>query len=337
MTRSRTVVSAAAAVVALGTVIALGAFFLGSAKAAVGPLPGEALLLPADAKFVGGIDVKRFVQSPFYVKYASPQAKGRPEAFRELEEKAGLNPERDIDQVVFAGTPPSGASRETGMVVAIGRFDRAKISRTIETEKKGVTSKTMQGVVVYLFGEGTRGSGALAFVDDRTLVMGSQAAVEAAVSSQGQGGKTLKQNAALMALLERVRPDATFWAVGDQSLFANMPQSVPGPGGSGQITLPGLRSLMVSGDVDPMVAVEITGEANDEAAAKNLADVVRGFLALASLQANQKPELKELASAISVTTDARQVHVNARVPYELLDSLQAPSQRRSQGAEDAAK
>jgi len=337
MTRSRTVVSAAAAVVALGTAVALGALFLGSAKAAVGPLPGEALLLPADAKFVGGIDVKRFVQSPFYVKYASPQAKSRPETFRELEEKTGLNPERDIDLVVFAGTPPSGASRETGMVVALGRFDRAKIARLIETEKKGVTSKSLQGVPVYLFGEGARGSGALAFVDDRTLVMGSQAAVEAAISSQSQGGKTLKQNATLMALLERVRPDATFWAVGDQSVFDNMPKSVPGPGGSGHITLPGLRSLTVSGDVDPMVAIEITGVADDEAAAKNLADVVRGFLALAALQANQKPELKELASAISVTTEAKQVHVNARVPYELLDALQPQQKRRAEGTEDSAK
>lgn len=337
MTRGRLVVSGAAAVVAVGAAVALGALFLDSAKAAVGPLPGEALLLPADAKFVGGIDVKRFIQSPFYSKYAGPHAKARPEAFRDLEEKTGLNPERDVDQVIFAGTP-GRTGRETSMVVALGRFDRAKISRWIEIEKQGVTSKNLQGVLVYLFSEGTRGASALAFLDDRTLVMGSQAAVEAAISSQSQGGRTLKQNATIMGLLERVRPDATFWAVGDQSVLDNMPKSVPAPGGSGsQITLPGLRSLTVSGDVDPMVAVEITGEANDETAAKNLADVVRGFLALAALQANQKPELKELASAVSVTTEAKQVRVNARLPYELLDSLQAPSERRHRGAEDGEK
>ena len=135
MTRGRSVVSAAAAVVVVGIAVAAGALFLGNAKAAVGPLPGDALLLPADSKFVGGIDVKRFVQSTFDTKYASPQAKNRPETFRELEEKTGLNPERDIEQLVFGGTPPGGAARESGIVVAIGRFDRAKISQTIETEK----------------------------------------------------------------------------------------------------------------------------------------------------------------------------------------------------------
>lgn len=327
MTRSRWVVSGAAAVVAVGMLAGAGAILVGSAQAAVGPLPGEALLLPADAKFVGGLDVKRFVQSSFYVKYAKEKkGGGRPESFRDLEEKTGLNPERDIETVIFAGSPGSG---KEGVVVATGRFDRAKISQVIETEKR-VTSKNVLGVPVYLFSEGSKGAGAVAFIDDRTLVLGTQAAVESAITSHSQGGKSLKSNATIMSLLEHVRPDATFWMVGDQSVLENMPKNIPNPGGGGgQITLPGLKNLTVAGDMEPMIAIEITGEANDEAAAKNLADVVRGFVALASLQANQKPELKELASAISVTTEARNVRLNARVPYELLDALQKPQPRQS--------
>ena len=91
--------------------------------------------------------------------------------------------------------------------------------------------------------------------------------------------------------------------------------------GQGSFSLPAMKSVVVTGDLDPMVAVEVTGEALDSKAAQSLADVVRGFVALASLQASQKPELKELASAVSVTTDAARVHVNLRVPYELIDSL----------------
>ena len=88
------------------------------------------------------------------------------------------------------------------------------------------------------------------------------------------------------------------------------------------MTLPALKSLTITGTLDPLVAIEITGAASDEAGAKNLADVVRGFAAIFALQANQKPELKQLASAISVTTETNQVHVNARFPYALLDALQ---------------
>lgn len=334
MSRSRLVVAAATAVVGVGAAVALGVSLLGSAKAAVGPLPGEALLLPADASFVGGIDVKRFTESAFYAKYASPRARSRPETFRELEEKTGLNPERDLDQIVMAGTPAGRAS--SGMVVALGRFDRAKLSLAIEAGKRA-SSKSVQGVTVYLFNENRGGAGALAFLDDRTLLLGSQAAVEQAIASAASGGKSLKQNEAIMRLLERVRPDATFWMVGDQSLLQNMPKELPaGPAGQ-QIALPGLRTLAVSGDLDPMIAVEISGEAVDEAAAKNLADVVRGFVALAALQANQKPELKELAAAISVTAEATSVRVNARVPYEVLDSLQAQAGEHRRPAENPAR
>jgi hypothetical protein len=112
--------------------------------------------------------------------------------------------------------------------------------------------------------------------------------------------------------------------VGDQSLLAGMPTSVPAPGASGEgatISLPALQSLTVTGDLDPEVSLAVTGEATDELAAKNLADVVRGFVALMSLQAQQKPELQRLASAVTVATEQNRVLVSARVPYELLDAL----------------
>jgi hypothetical protein len=328
MTRSRLVVLGATVVVAAGAMAALGALYLDPARAAVGPLPPQALSLPAGTRYVMGLDVKRFVASPLYAKYAAARTSNRPQAFEELEQKTGLNPERDLDQVYIAGNQAGVPGRSgDALVVVVGRFDRAKVARAIETEKRGVTSKTVEGTVVYLFNESAsgKGSGATAFLDDDTLVMGTQASVEQTVTARARGEAPLRNNAALLALLESVRPGSTFWMVGDQTLLSNMPKAIPGPGGPGtsqSIELPALKSLMVTGDLDPQVSLDITGEAADEPAAKNLADVVRGFVALASLQANQKPELKQLASAISVTTEASRVHVAARVPYEVLDSLQ---------------
>jgi hypothetical protein len=104
-----------------------------------------------------------------------------------------------------------------------------------------------------------------------------------------------------------------------------MPTSVPAPGATGDgatVNLPALQALTVTGDLDPQVSLNVTGEAKDELAAKNLADVVRGFVALMSLQAQQKPELQQLASAFTVATEANRVLVSARIPYEMLDALQ---------------
>jgi hypothetical protein len=313
MTPSRRVVFISTMVVALGVTAGLSAIFLDPARAAVGPLPAEGLLLPAEARFVMGVDVRRLTSSAFYKK----QRALRPDSFRDLEAKTGVDPERDVDTLLVAG-----GSGEQGLALFVGNFDRSRLAQVIETEKKGqVTWKSVSGTTVYLFREGEKGAGAAAFLDDRRVVLGSAEAVEAAVAANAQGGARLKGNAAIVALLERVKAGSTFWMVGDQTLLANLPKSVPMGSGGNAMTLPALRSVVVSGEVEPVVSVAITGDAADEAGARNLADVVRGLVAIMAMQGNQKPELKQLASAVSVTTEASRVQVNARIPYELIEAL----------------
>ncbi len=318
MSRSRQVVFTSMTVVIVGALAALGVLVLEPARAAVGPLPGEGLSLPADARFVAGFDVKRLTESPFYQKYA--QKGGRPDAFADVEARIGLNPERDLDQVLVAGQE---GNTGTGVAMVLGRFDRTKLMRMVEARKDEVTWKALSGTNVYLFKEGSRRAAALAFLDDRTLVIGTQAGVEATVASHTSGAAGLKGNKALLGLLEQVKPGSAFWMVGDQSLLKNLPNAIPAPqGGSGSVTLPNLQSLLVTGDLESAVSVSVTGETTDEAAAKNLADIVRGFAAFMVMQAAQKPELKDLGSAINVSTEGRRVLLSARFPYEMLDALE---------------
>ena len=329
MNRSRLVVAASTFVVAVGALAAMGALYLDPARAAVGPLPAEGLVLPADAQFVAGIDVRRFVASPFYGRFSETTSASRPQAFAEMEEKTGINPERDVDAIYMAGRKGPGKGRDgDGVVVVVGTFDRYKVQRAIETAGKDVSTLNYQGTSMYLFNEGSgkRKAGAVAFLDDRSLVMGSRTSVEQAIAAKATGQSGVRGNAAMIALLETVRPGSTFWMVGDQSVLSQMPKGLPAPGGDGAeagVSLPQLKTVVVTGDLDPVISIEATGEAADAGAAQNLADVVRGLVALASLQANQKPELKQLASAVSVTTDANKVHVQARFGYDLLDSLKA--------------
>jgi len=323
MSRSRWVLILAMSVVVLGVVAGTGAIWMSSARAAVGPLAGEALILPKDARFVMGFDVKRFAASPFYTKFATERGM-KPEALQQLEERTGLNPARDIDQIVIAGAGP-GRKGAPGLAVAFGRFDLYRLGRAIETDGKAQGS-SHEGVTVYTFAGDEPRTLAVAFLDESSLVFGAKDEVLAAISSRTRNETPLKGNTALMALVEKVRPGSTFWMVGDQSLLASLPTSLPAPGasadGAATMTLPSLTGLTVTGDLDPQVSLAIIGEAKDALAAKNLADVVRGLVAMASLQAQQRPELQQLASAVSVATEENRVLVNARFPYEMLEALQ---------------
>ena len=217
-----------------------------------------------------------------------------------------------------------GRKGSPGLAVAFGRFDLYRLGRAIETDGKAQSSNH-EGVTVYSFADDEPRALAVAFLDESTLVFGPNDQVLAAITSRTRNETPLKGNTALMALVEKVRPGSTFWMVGDQSLLASLPTSLPAPGasadGAASMALPALTGLTVTGDLDPQVSLAITGEAKDALAAKNLADVVRGLVAMASLQAQQKPELQQLASAVSVATEENRVLVNARFPYEMLEAL----------------
>lgn len=328
---------AATVVVVLGILAGLGAFVLDPARASVGPLPAAALVLPADARFVMGFDVKRFTSSPFYARYASRPGM-RPQAFTDLEQRTGLDAARDVDELIVSGT---GVGSDGDMVaLAIGRFDVGKIARALETAGK-VSAYRHEGSAVWAFaGDGPRGPAtALTSLGRDALLLGSQRRVETALANRKRGLTPLRANEMIVRLAERVRPGSTFWIVGDGSLLSSLPASLSASGApagaSASLSLPTLRSLTVTGDLDPLVSLAITGEALDEPGARSLADLVRGLIALATIQAQQRPELQQLASAVSVTTEADRVLVTARIPYAVLDALSAGVKRTPPGTKVA--
>ncbi len=262
MTRSRLVFFAAMTVVVVGVAAGVGALWLSPARAAVGPLVGEALILPADAKFVMGFDVKRFAASPFYERFKAQRGM-KPEALAELEAKTGLNPARDLDQIVVAGT---GVQAAPAVAVALGHFDLYKLGRAIEASGKA-QGTSYEGVTVYNFSEESKQPLSLALVDESTLVLGPTDQVTQALASRTRGETPLKTNTALMARVEKIQPGSTFWMVGDQSLLASLPPSRSRRAG-GTMSLPALKGLTVTGDLEPQVSLAVTGEAQDAAAAK---------------------------------------------------------------------
>jgi hypothetical protein len=311
MSRSRIVVLVSMGAVAVGGALTLGALALGSARGAVGPLPAEALPILTDARFVMGLDVTRFYASSFHRRYGQDPST-RPDALRELEAKTGLDPERDVDRVFAAGGAPGD---KRGLALVQGRFDRTRITRAIETGEKGVTWRQHLGVTVYLFGEASKSPGALAFLDDHAILLGAEKSIEAVIARKAERGGA---PAPIRELVGRVKPGATFWMVGDATVLSALQATArAGPA----ITLPALKSLIITGDLDPEVSVSIVGDAVDAAGARNVADIVRGLVGLVSLQASQRPELAQLSSAVVVATEANQVHVDAHIPYSLVDAL----------------
>ena len=63
-------------------------------------------------------------------------------------------------------------------------------------------------------------------------------------------------------------------------------------------------------------------EARDEESAKNLRDVVNGFLALARLQAGSKPEFQALTQSLQLSGTGKTVELSFSVPGAIFDLIE---------------
>ncbi len=337
MNRSRRLIATAAAISVLGVGLAFSSRLTGTARAAVGPIPAEALALPADSSIVMGFDVRALTNSQFYARFGQEGQPGRVEALAEIERKTGLNPERDIDSVVVAisakATAPEGAAGkhgpESGLVFVTGRFDAARLESSIPENGKA-TKERRDGVTIYREATG-KSNGAVALLDAGILVAGDAASVDTFLNNR-LTGRGIRDSKELVALLERVEPGSTFWAVGGPSVLSRVAQ-VGGPAAN----LPAIKQVVAYGHLDPEVGMTATAEAADAKSATKIADVLRGFSAMLSLQAGQKAELAQIADSISVATEDDKVHVKATITHELLESLKksaGPAHRAHKAVED---
>jgi hypothetical protein len=322
MNRSRRLIATAAAISVLGVGLAFSTRLTGTARAAVGPVPPEALALPADSSVVMGFDVRAMTSSQFYAKFSGDGEPGHVEALAELERKTGLNPERDIDSIVVAiragalkAEPGANRKPENALIFVTGRFDAARLESSVP-ESGRASREPRDGVTIYREATNKPNGGAIALLDAGILVAGDSASVDTFLANR-LTGHGLRDSQTLVSLLETVEPGSTFWAVGGPTVLSRVTSQVGGPVGN----LPSVKQVVAYGHLDPEVGMTATAEAADEKSATKIADVLRGFSAMLSLQAGQKAELAQIADSISVATEADKVHVKATITHELLESL----------------
>ena len=87
------------------------------------------------------------------------------------------------------------------------------------------------------------------------------------------------------------------WAVGRFDALASQAQPARGRRQPDSRRSPGSRSAATS---TAACAAIVRAETRDDEAANNLRDVVRGFLALAKLQAGAKPELQPMMQSLEL-------------------------------------
>ena len=315
--RTRVFLLVAAGVLVAGLATGFVAWSMGvPVFAALGSnVPEELAYVPDTAHLVAYADVRAVMSSQFRSTLQQFQ-RDNPSNADGLEARTGINLERDIDRVVAAMAARAGDVRtDRALVIARGRFNEVRIEGLMRDQ--GAQVEQYRGKRLVFIKDDTHDA-ALAFVETGLVLFGDGTAVRRAIDTKAGGATGITENKEFMGLVGDV-DEATAWTVAKFDALAGrtaLPAEIA-------TQLPPINWLAASGRVDGDVHGMLRADARDDESAKNLRDVVRGFIALAKIQGSRQPELKGMFESVELGGEGKTVSLSFDLTPGMLDSLRS--------------
>ena len=346
-TKTRYFVVVSLLVLGVGFGTGLVAYYVGFPAGAFASRGGPVELgyVPRDASVIAFANVNEIMNSELRQKLhrALPmQENGQ----QELQNQTGINLETDIDTVVACMAPdPSNTNTPgAGIVLARGRFDETKIESLMREHGAHVETYNGKRLIVadpndfdkdVAPGDASpaihphTSSFSLSFMEPGLAAIGSTRLIKSAIDLHKAGNnpqaglESVTGNDELMTLV-RSLDNANAWAVGRFDALrtqSRLPANVLSQ-------FPAITWFAASAHVNGGLRGTLRAEARDDQSAENLRDVVRGFLALAKLGSNAKPELQAMMQSLELGGSGKTVSLSFAVPAELFDVIGAAAAQR---------
>jgi hypothetical protein len=316
-TRHFVLVSGAILLIGLGTGLVASYMGLPVSLLSSAAGPDELQYVPQNAAVVAYANVHDVMSSEFRQRFRQlePSSPDR----NEFEQKTGVNIEQDIDSIVAAFMPSQNISdhpEKSAVVLARGRFEAGRLEALALAHGGSAQDYMGKRLLTHEDGPGD-GTMAVGFVESDLVALGSLDAVKQAIDA-GATNRNVMSNNDLMRLVSDL-DSSNAWAVGRFDALARearLPSEV-------QAQLPTVTWFSAAGHINGGVSGVLKAEARDEAAAQNLRDIVRGFLAMAKLQASSRPAFQQMVDSLQLTGDGTTVALSFTIPNEFLDALEA--------------
>jgi len=266
--------------------------------------PAFAPLIPPDATMLAGVRLEKIRATPLYKKYQDLIPLRLLDQFKE---ETGLDPQRDIWEMVIARTPSDI------MVFARGHFTVGELEPKLDP--LGKNRVPYKGYTLV----GNEQS-AVTFLNPGVAAAGRLASLKAMIDRRNNPAAF---PAALAARITTIPVDAQLWLVDSQGL--------PGIGlVAGRDDVSSILSnfqdyvsgLNMSAHIDEGIRYEALVDCKSDEGVKRLKDALRGVIGFARLSTKpDQQDMLRLYDAIEVTPDQKSVRVTASVSPELVPKL----------------
>jgi hypothetical protein len=280
--------------------------------------------VPTDARFVIAVDTTKLRTTPAVQEWMRTHqghwCDGDNDASAFLQD-SGLDPLRDVDRIVFAGSAGDG----NGVALFAGRFDSTSLAAALS--KRGAERVTVDGFTLYRLadeGHGRHPHHPLVHVGANLVIVGNEAAAVAALSGKAGVNETLAKDLAS----GRIDPKATLWMVADLAGLADRAEP-EGDHAEGHGELRGvmaasrsLRRVSVQASLDDTVTISGDAVADSEENAELLRDALKGAVAAIRLESQDRiPELVDVLRGVTITQSGHEVRVSGSIPVAVIEEL----------------
>jgi hypothetical protein len=291
--------------------------------------PEELQYVPADAAVVAYANVRDVMNSQLRERFKAIEPST--EQKNAFEEKTGLNFEDDVDSVVAAVMPKDGmANHPAGafLILARARYNAEQLQKLALDHGAEMTEYQGKQLITHHdqdTNDPTPDNMAFGFVEADLVAFGTIEAVKASIDARASN-RNIVSNNDMMKLVNEIN-NANAWAVGRFDAIAEkagLPDEV-------RNAMPSISWFSAAGHINGGVSGTFKAEAKDELTAKNLRDIMAGFLAMAKMQAQNKPGMQQLADSLVISGEGNTVALAFDIPAEVLDVLEGLAKSR-QGA-----
>jgi len=237
-------------------------------------------------------------------------------------EKTGVDPKNDI-YFIAASISAKGPDSLQKMAAVINlKYNKDSLLEFIKTktqeEEQEITEVDYNGVTIYTMKQDDEKSG-FSFLDESNIVAGNLDGIQSVLDIVAGQGENIYKNQELSNLLKETNKDTLFWGAFLVPQEAVEEASVQNP------MLQSLKSVnAVTMNLDyqnKSMLIDIDLKSSDPEKNEQLATALNGIKGIASMSAQEKPEIGELMNKIQVTSGDEGVKVSANIPEELIKKI----------------
>ncbi len=299
------------------------------------PLPAasdDALaLVPPDSVAVGVVRLSELRSNPLSSRLFGDLDRHtvHGDAARFLEETR-LDPKKDVDVAVVAGSPKASGHEGDGLVLFEGRFDPERLTAAVVL-RGGTRQSTPNGDLFVLHDDnakekrpGRTHEGAVAFVSRKLVIAGPEESVRKALGDRAAGGTGFLAGKGIGKQMSRIGKGAAIWAIVDPSRLGDRERKHGSDAAEGLVAAMRSVSLLVfqASPKDEGMTFSAAGLSPSAETRDNLEDALRGILAVWRMASqDEHPEMVSVLRKFRIEKKGDAVTVSGTLPASALKAM----------------